>query len=70
MYRVDPRRSSPDLASELWWWSGAGSNRRPSAFQASQIAMSWCVASAWTVAEVCLWSRLAGIVAVTVAVRA
>jgi len=50
-------------------WSGAGSNRRPSAFQVWQTAKSYGMTSAGTGAEVRLWSWLVASVAVTVAVN-
>ena len=49
-------------------WSGAGSNRRPSAFQVWQMAKFKRVTSAWADAGVRLWSWVIAVVAVTVAV--
>src|SRR5262249_23089042 len=50
------------------WWSGAGSNRRPSAFQAWRNPSSQRNVQAWRGAAALRCQRLAAAVAVTVAV--
>jgi hypothetical protein len=51
------------------WWAGAGSNRRPSAFQKEQPPCGGAVRRGWTVSEVCRWSSVVADVAVSVAVN-